>query len=99
MDWISTKFAHRRFALAFAVLVMTSLGALPARSQVLYGSLVGNVTDQNGAVMPGVSVSITNTGTGLKLDTTTDESGVYTFRNLIPGTFNMTLSAKGFKEM
>lgn len=99
MDWISTKFAHKRFAIALAVLMMTSLTALPARSQVLYGSLVGNVTDQNGAVMPGVSVSITNTGTGLKLDTTTDESGVYTFRNLLPGTFNMTLSAKGFKEM
>jgi hypothetical protein len=45
-----------------------------------------------------VSVTITNTGTGLKLETTTDESGSYVFRNLAPGNYEMTLSFRGFKE-
>src|SRR5262249_44336046 len=51
------------------------------------------------AVLPGVSVSITNTGTSLKLDTITDATGSYIFRNLLPGEYDMTLLLKGFKEM
>ncbi|MGE0128074.1 MAG: TonB-dependent receptor [Blastocatellales bacterium] len=81
-----------------AVLLAAGLPGL-ASAQVLYGSLVGNVTDQNGAVLPGVSVTITNTGTGLKLETTTDDTGIYVFRNLLPGTYDITLSHKGFKDM
>ncbi len=82
-----------------AVLLTVSLAPSLANAQALYGSLVGNVVDQNGAVLPGVSVTITNTGTGLKLETTTDETGSYVFRNLLPGAYDMSLSLKGFKEM
>jgi hypothetical protein len=57
------------------------------------------VTDQNGAVLPNVSVTITNTGTSLKLETVTDEAGSYVFRNLLPGVYDMSLTLKGFKEM
>ena len=69
-----------------------------AKAQVLYGSIGGTVTDPQGAVLPGVRVTITNTGTGLQLDTVTDENGNYVFRNLLPGTFDMSLSQSGFKE-
>ncbi|HWQ35932.1 MAG TPA: TonB-dependent receptor [Blastocatellia bacterium] len=86
-----------RFILA--ALLATGLMAGVASAQVLYGSIVGNVTDPQGAALPGVSVTITNTGTGLKLDAVTDETGSYVFRNLLPGTYDLTLSAKGFKEM
>jgi hypothetical protein len=88
-------------ALGALLAVLLTVGLAPglAHAQILYGSLVGNVADQNGAVLPGVSVSITNTGTGLKLDTITDATGSYIFRNLLPGEYDMTLSLKGFKEM
>lgn len=91
----TAKYAGIMFALLLAV------GLLPgaASAQTLYGSIVGNVTDPQGAVLPGVSVTITNTGTGLKLDAVTDESGSYVFRNLLPGTYDMALSLKGFKQM
>jgi hypothetical protein len=70
-----------------------------ARAQALYGSIVGNVTDQQGALLVGVSVTITNTGTGLKLETSTDVSGSYIFRNLLPGNYDITLLLSGFKEV
>jgi hypothetical protein len=57
------------------------------------------VTDPQGGILRGVAVTITNTGTGLKLEATTDESGSYVFRNLLPGSYEMTLSFRGFKEM
>jgi len=86
------------FACAVA-LAAALFAAIPASAQVLYGGLVGTVTDPQGAVLPGVAVTITNVGTGLKLETLTDETGNYVFRNLLPGTFDMTLSLRGFKEM
>ncbi|HJZ82144.1 MAG TPA: TonB-dependent receptor, partial [Pyrinomonadaceae bacterium] len=82
-----------------AVLLTVGLAPSSANAQILYGSLVGNVVDPKGAVLPGVSVTITNTGTSLKLETTTDETGSYVFRNLLPGAYDMTLSLTGFKEM
>ena len=86
-----------RFVLAVLLAVGTLANAVDA--QVLYGSIVGNVTDQQGAALPGVTVTITNTGTSLKLETVADETGSYTFRNLPPGIYDMALSLKGFKEL
>src|SRR5262245_27118704 len=86
-------------ALCALLAMLLTIGLAPANAQVLYGSLVGNVVDQNGAALPGVSVKITNTGTSLKLETFTDDTGSYVFRNLLPGDYEMTLSHTGFKEM
>jgi len=80
----------------FAVALFT---APRATAQALYGGLVGNVTDAQGAVLPGVAVSITNVGTGLKLEAVTDDTGNYVFRNLLPGTFEVTLSLAGFSTL
>src|SRR5262245_1116484 len=82
-----------------AVLLTVGLATGLANAQALYGSMVGNVVDQNGAALPGVSVRITNTGTSLQLETVTDETGSYVFRNLLPGSYEMSLTHTGFKEM
>jgi carboxypeptidase family protein len=86
-----------RIVLAALLLVGSLAGFV--RAQVLYGSITGNVTDPQGAVLSGVSVTIINTGTGLKLDTVTDNTGSYIFRNLLPGSYDLTLSFSGFKEV
>ncbi|HMY76442.1 MAG TPA: carboxypeptidase-like regulatory domain-containing protein, partial [Blastocatellia bacterium] len=93
------KLAARRWAVMLVAFLAMGLASFRADAQVLYGSIVGNVTDPQGSVLPGVSVKITNTGTGLTLETTTDDTGSYVFRNLPTGNYNMTLSAKGFKEL
>src|SRR5262245_40781663 len=82
-----------------AVLLTVGLATGLANAQALYGSMVGNVVDQNGAALPGVSVRITNTGTSLQLETVTDETGSYIFRNLLTGGYEMKLTHTGFKEM
>jgi len=87
----------RVFLAAAAVLVVTGL-ASPAAAQVLYGSVVGTVTDPQGGATPGVVLVMTNTGTGLRLETTTDETGNYAFRNLPPGIYDLTATLAGFRE-
>lgn len=83
-----------------AVAVAAAVAWLPAQaaSQALYGSIVGSVTDPQGAVLPGVTLVATNTGTGLRIESVTDENGAYTFRNLLPGTYDLTATLTGFRE-
>jgi outer membrane receptor protein involved in Fe transport len=82
-----------------AALLAAPLAAPPVSAQALYGAIVGTVTDQSGAPVPGATVTATNTGTGLKLDATTDKDGNYAFRNLVLGTYELTASLQGFREL
>ena len=66
-------------------------------SQVLYGSLTGNVTDPAGAAVPAVHVEATNLGTNIKHETDTDERGVYRFTDLQPGLYQVNVTAKSFR--
>ena len=63
----------RKWALLGAALALT--WAAPVSAQVLYGSLVGTVTDATGAVVPGAQVSAVNLATGLELDTASGADG------------------------
>src|SRR5690606_5843425 len=58
-------------------------------AQTLYGSVTGTVTDDSGGAVPGVTVTLSNESTGLQLDTVPDDQGLYTVRNLLPGTYTL----------
>ena len=82
-------------AAAAAVLLMPA----PAAAQVLYGSITGTVTDPQKAAMPGVTVTATNTGTTVAVEPSRTPTGNYTFRNLPPGTYDLTAVLEGFREL
>lgn len=69
----------------------------PARAQVLYGTLVGSVTDPSGAAVPGATVTVTQQQTQLTRSVTTDQAGGYTVSTLPAGTYAVKITAKGFK--
>jgi Carboxypeptidase regulatory-like domain/TonB dependent receptor-like, beta-barrel len=90
----------KRFWLAFTLgvgFMLVPILAQQAKGQVLYGSLVGTVTDQTGAVVPGATVTVKNTNTGLTLEATTDPSGFYAIRNMLEGTYDLSVSKSGFR--
>lgn len=70
----------------------------PAQGQVLYGSVVGTVTDATGGLVPSAKVTITNEQTGLSRDDTTDTSGRYSFVNVLPGRYDVKVTAPGFRS-
>src|SRR3954469_1237762 len=80
--------------LLFALCVWTT----SAHGQVLYGSMVGNVTDPNGAAVPGAKVEVVNVGTKATKIVTTDENSFFSFTDLTPGAYNLTVSAASFKK-
>jgi hypothetical protein len=81
---------------ALAAVLFLSPGA--ASAQALYGSVTGVISDTSGAAVPGATVTITNTETGLELSTITDAVGAYTVRNVPGGTYTLKASLQGFKE-
>ena len=78
-------------ALLMAV-VAASVGAQEFRA-----TMTGRVTDEQGAVLPGVTVAVTNANTNGSLTAVTNESGVYTVTPLQPGTYRIAAALSGFK--
>src|SRR4051795_5697282 len=67
-----------------------------AAAQTLYGSLVGNITDPNGAAVPGAKVRVVNSDTGFVREATTDERGAFLFSDLQAGRYEVTVSSGSF---
>jgi len=70
-----------------------------ASAQVLYGSIVGTVTDPTNAVVSKAGVTATNTATGLSRKAATDEAGYFSVANLPEGTYDLSVTASGFKPV
>jgi carboxypeptidase family protein len=84
------------FILCFS---LTTFSLLPARAQstVATGSIQGTVTDPNGAVVSGATITITNKATGQVSKLTSSASGTYASGALIPGEYEVRIEAKGFQ--
>ena len=85
------------FRLLSAAFLLVSLVVPPAvDAQVLYGSMVGNVTDSTGGAVPGAIVGITHGQTQTKREATTDQNGGYRFQTIQPGTYTVVVALSGF---
>jgi hypothetical protein len=78
----------------FALIVPT-----PVSAQAVSGTILGVVRDSSGAVLPGVTVSLVNAGTGLSRTVVTDSKGEYTAPLLPTGTYNVTAELSGFNKV
>jgi Carboxypeptidase regulatory-like domain/TonB-dependent Receptor Plug Domain len=68
-----------------------------AFGQNVTGSIGGIVQDPSKALMPGVSITMTNTATGVVATQVSNESGAYSFQSVLPGTYKLSASLPGFK--
>ena len=89
---------RRSRALVGLIVTLTFLAPPSLSGQVLYGSIVGTVTDAQGGIAPGAVLVANNRGTGLTVEARTDETGAYAFRNLPTGIYDLTATLAGFKE-
>ncbi len=67
-------------------------------AQILYGSVVGSVTDESGASIPGAQVSVTNKVTGAIRTTTTNQNGGYSVPTLQSGNYTVLVNRDGFRS-
>lgn len=80
--------------LSIAVLMTTHANAQQATAQIL-----GTVTDQQGAVVPGVKIIVTNASTNVSTETTSDKNGFYQVLDLPIGAYRINASHQGFRVL
>jgi hypothetical protein len=97
---VRSRFLHRGFVPGWAAAVLCIL-ALTSPTAAGQGSttatLRGNVQDSTGGVLPGATVTLTNTGTKTVQAGVSDARGQYLFAGLFPGTYDLKVELTGFK--
>ncbi len=85
------------FRLAAALVVILAFLVTTGWSQsIVSGDVTGTVTDPSGAVIPGATVTLKSTDTGVSQTTTTNDSGTYRFALQKPGRYTVSVSQSGF---
>src|SRR5262245_43599925 len=85
----------RKPILLCLAIVWGLVGAVSSFAQ--NAALVGTVRDPAQAVIPGAMVTLTNTATGVELTTKGDETGIFEFPTVRPGTYSLKVEQPGFK--
>src|SRR5437867_3071296 len=80
-----------------SILLLVSL-CVTVAAQDSRGSINGKVTDPNGAVLPGVTVTLKNVATNVESTSVTNADGNYSFPLLQPGMYTITVAAQGFNN-
>jgi len=83
--------------LVVVLAIFASFTAIPASAQAIYGSIIGTVTDPQGAAVPGAKVTVTNVRKGTKDEVTTNADGNYNVTHLIPDLYSVRVEAPNFK--
>ncbi len=81
-----------------AIALLLCLAAQPSLGQTISGRIDGTISDTQGGVLPGATVTILNENTGLAVTRVTDDSGTFTVTNLPVGTYTVTAELQGFRR-
>ena len=84
----------RTFLLAVLTVLLV---ALSQAQSITSGDVTGTVTDPTGAAVPDAAVTLTNLDTNTSLNTTTSAEGTYRFAFMAPGTYKISVTARGFQ--
>jgi len=87
-----------RLRVILLLVLMASLSASLAYSQAVNGTLLGSVTDASGGTVHNGKVTLTEETTGVSHTAQTNESGNFTFPDLAPGRYTVTVEMAGFKK-
>ena len=70
----------------------------PASAQTSTATVTGTVRDSSGAVLPGVTITVTHTGRNTSQSTISNDTGNYVIPALNPGTYSLSAELTGFKK-
>src|SRR5437879_1052734 len=84
--------------LQFCLVFLSLLLAFSAVAQVQNGQFTGVVTDPSGAAIPNAKVTVINPSTNLSVSAVTNQSGVFTVKELPPANYKISVEAPGFKS-
>ena len=86
------------FSALLVVALLCGLWTSRANAQAVYGSILGTITDPQGAAVVGAKVTVTDLNKGTTQETTTNDSGNYSVSHLIADVYSVKVEAQGFKS-
>lgn len=89
---------HKIFLFVFTTTIIFLTGTI-SFGQAIRGRIEGTVKDPQGQVVPNVSLTIVNVGTGERLQAVTTAEGTFTVAEVKPGTYQITAEGAGFKKV
>jgi len=96
-DLRSTRIVSPRAYLVVGLLFTFLFSSLSLLGQSATGTISGTVADSSGAVIPKATVVLTDEATKGKRDSVSNNSGIFNFPSVYPGTYTLTISADGFR--
>ena len=82
----------------FAAIALLCAMTTAALAQTIRGTVTGTVSDSTGAVLPGVTITLTNVATGVSATAVSNQQGGYTVPLVPPGTYEVAAELSGFKK-
>jgi Carboxypeptidase regulatory-like domain len=87
------KISMRAISVSFAFLALAAV----SMAQTTDATIVGTIVDPQGGTVPNATITVKNTGTGVAREVQSSEAGLYRVYPLNPGTYEVTVTAPGFK--
>src|SRR5262249_29000651 len=87
------------FVFTISIVVILAFLVTPTFAQTIFGTILGTVTDQSGAVVPNIVVIVTNQGENIAREVHSDAQGNYQAENMKAGIYTVSVKAAGFKDM
>ena len=91
------RFSSRLFAALLAMILLGSI-SLPSRAQSTGGRVLGRVLDPTGAVIPDVTLTLSNDASGMTLTSQSSKEGDYIFPSVAVGTYHLQAQGAGFQD-
>src|ERR1041385_7012460 len=79
-------------------LFVTFVSSAHAFGQSTFATVSGTVADPSGAVLPGVSITATNSATGVVTTVVSNEAGAYNLTGILPGSYTLSAELPGFQK-
>src|SRR5262249_36575533 len=89
----------KRYVYVFLIAATACFISTDLLGQGIRATVVGRVTDQSGAIVPGVKITITNAATNESRSAVTSDTGDYALPQLPPGDYNLTTEMTGFSKV
>jgi hypothetical protein len=87
------------FTQSIVILFVIAITTVASFAQAGTSGVSGTIRDNNGAVVPGATVKLANAATGFERTTTTSSDGTYSFASVPPATYQLEVTASGFKKL
>lgn len=95
---LRSELSSPRFARVVLVALFLAAALMLQAQSTELGNIFGTVTDPQSAVVPGATVRIINSQTGVTREVTSDNQGGFAARSLVPGTYNVEVSSPSFQK-